>query len=54
MVDTGFCGRGLALGPVVGRLAAELLTGEVPSVELRAFDPTRLMSPRTRTVPRPL
>jgi glycine/D-amino acid oxidase-like deaminating enzyme len=54
VVATGFCGRGLALGPVVGRVAAELLTGEVPSVELRVFDPTRFMTARTRKAPKPL
>jgi glycine/D-amino acid oxidase-like deaminating enzyme len=54
VIATGFCGRGLALGPVVGRVAAELLTGEVPSVELRVFDPTRFMTARTRTAPKPL
>jgi glycine/D-amino acid oxidase-like deaminating enzyme len=54
VVATGFCGRGLALGPVVGRLAAEILAGETPSVDLRAFDPTRFMTARTRKAPRPL
>jgi glycine/D-amino acid oxidase-like deaminating enzyme len=54
VVATGFCGRGLALGPLVGRVAAEILTGETPSVDLRAFDPTRFMTTRTRKAPKPL
>ena len=54
MVATGFRGRGLALGPLVGRVTAEILTGETPSVDLRAFDPTRFTTARTRKARKPL
>ena len=54
VVATGFCGRGLALGPLVGRVTAEILTGETPSVDLRAFDPTRFTTARTRKARKPL
>jgi glycine/D-amino acid oxidase-like deaminating enzyme len=34
---TGFTGHGFAMGPIVGRLVAELITEGKPSLDLRAF-----------------
>jgi glycine/D-amino acid oxidase-like deaminating enzyme len=36
-VATGFTGHGFAMGPIVGRLVAELITDGKPSIDLRAF-----------------
>jgi glycine/D-amino acid oxidase-like deaminating enzyme len=38
---TGHEGAGVALGPVTGRLVAQLYTGEEPLVDPRPFDPDR-------------
>ena len=54
VIATGFCGRGLALGPLVGRLTAEILAGETPSVDIRAFDPGRFTRARSLVAPEPL
>ena len=37
VVATGFSGHGFAMGPIVGRLVAELVTDGEPSLDLRAF-----------------
>jgi glycine/D-amino acid oxidase-like deaminating enzyme len=37
VVATGFTGHGFAMGPIVGRLVAELITDGKPSIDLRAF-----------------
>jgi glycine/D-amino acid oxidase-like deaminating enzyme len=37
VVVTGFTGHGFAMGPIVGRLVAELITDGKPSLDLRAF-----------------
>jgi glycine/D-amino acid oxidase-like deaminating enzyme len=37
VVATGFTGHGFAMGPIVGRLVAELITDGRPSLDLRAF-----------------
>jgi len=37
VVATGFSGHGFAMGPIVGRLVAELVTDGQPSLDLRAF-----------------
>ena len=34
---TGFTGHGFAMGPIVGRLIAELVTNGKPSLDLRPF-----------------
>jgi glycine/D-amino acid oxidase-like deaminating enzyme len=38
---TGHEGVGVALGPITGRLIAQLETGEAPAVEPAPFDPDR-------------
>ena len=38
---TGHEGAGVALGPVTGRLVAQLYTGEAPLVDPAPFDPDR-------------
>ena len=38
---TGHEGAGVALGPVTGRLVAQLLTGEAPLMDPAPFDPDR-------------
>ena len=38
---TGHEGAGVALGPVTGRLVAQLVTGEAPVVDPAPFDPDR-------------
>jgi len=40
-VATGHEGAGVALGPVTGRLVAQLFTGEVPVMDPTPFDPDR-------------
>jgi glycine/D-amino acid oxidase-like deaminating enzyme len=40
-VGTGHEGAGVILGPITGRLLAEAITGETPSVDLAPFDPDR-------------
>jgi glycine/D-amino acid oxidase-like deaminating enzyme len=37
VLATGFTGHGFAMGPVVGRLVAELVTDGKPSLDLRPF-----------------
>jgi glycine/D-amino acid oxidase-like deaminating enzyme len=37
VIATGFSGHGFAMGPIVGRLVAELVTDGKPSLDLRAF-----------------
>jgi glycine/D-amino acid oxidase-like deaminating enzyme len=38
---TGHEGAGVVLGPITGRLLAEAITGETPSIDLTPFDPDR-------------
>jgi D-hydroxyproline dehydrogenase subunit beta len=42
-VGTGHEGAGVILGPITGRLLAQAITGETPSVELSPFDPDRFV-----------
>ncbi|MCM2495399.1 NAD(P)/FAD-dependent oxidoreductase [Burkholderia glumae] len=42
-IATGFCGHGFAMGPIVGRLLAELVDGGAPSLELGAFRARRFV-----------
>ena len=37
VIATGFSGHGFAMGPIVGRLVAELVTDGKPSLDLRPF-----------------
>jgi len=32
---------GISMGPITGKLVAEIVSGEAPSVELRALSPDR-------------
>ncbi|MEX2502885.1 MAG: FAD-dependent oxidoreductase [Trueperaceae bacterium] len=41
VVATGHAMMGFSAGPISGRVAAQLLDGEPPDVEVRAFDPAR-------------
>ncbi|MEE4275424.1 MAG: FAD-dependent oxidoreductase [Thermoleophilia bacterium] len=41
VLATGHCMLGLSLGPVTGRLVAELCAGEAPSLDIAALAPTR-------------
>ena len=40
---TGFSGHGFGIGPGAGRLAADLVTGDPPSVDPAAFRYSRLI-----------
>ena len=40
-IGTGHEGAGIQLGPMTGRLLAEAIAGETPSVDLSPFDPDR-------------
>jgi D-amino-acid dehydrogenase len=40
-VATGHAMMGLSLGPISGKIVAEILSGEKPSIELRLLDPDR-------------
>jgi D-amino-acid dehydrogenase len=42
LVATGHGANGLLLGPVSGRLLAEVVTGGAPAVDLEPFSPARL------------
>jgi D-hydroxyproline dehydrogenase subunit beta len=44
-VATGHEGAGVALGPITGRLLAEAIAGERPSIALEPFDPDRFRLP---------
>jgi glycine/D-amino acid oxidase-like deaminating enzyme len=48
-VGTGHEGAGVALGPVTGRLLAQAITGQTPSIELAPFDPDRFAGAWTTT-----
>lgn len=41
----GFCGHGFQLGPVVGRIVADLIAGEEPQLPIEAFAPERFAAP---------
>jgi D-hydroxyproline dehydrogenase subunit beta len=41
VVGTGHEGSGVALGPITGRLLAQLISGQPTDVDLRPFDPDR-------------
>lgn len=40
-VGTGFEGDGICLGPITGRVLAEMICGKEPVVDISAFDPAR-------------
>lgn len=40
-IATGHAMMGLSLGPITGRLIAEILSGEKPSIEIKLLDPDR-------------
>ncbi len=42
MLAAGFSGHGFGIGPGVGHMIADILTGAVPIVDPRAYDPKRL------------
>ncbi len=42
-IATGFCGHGFAMGPIVGRLLAELVDAGQASLDLRAFRAARFV-----------
>jgi D-amino-acid dehydrogenase len=42
-VATGLGANGLLLGPVTGRVVADLLSGRAPAVDLACFSPERLI-----------
>ena len=42
-VGTGHAMMGLSLGPITGRLIAEVLSGETPSIDLTLLDPDRYL-----------
>jgi D-amino-acid dehydrogenase len=41
VLATGHCMLGLSLGPVTGRLVAEMCAGEAPSLDIGALAPAR-------------
>jgi glycine/D-amino acid oxidase-like deaminating enzyme len=43
---TGFSGHGFGIGPAAGRLAADILTGDTPLVDLSAYSHKRLIDGR--------
>lgn len=50
-IATGFCGHGFAMGPIVGRLLAEMVDAGQPSLDLGAFR-ARRFADGTTTRPR--
>jgi D-amino-acid dehydrogenase len=42
----GHCHQGLTLGPVTGRLIAEMMAGETPVIDPQPFAPERFLRPR--------
>ncbi|WP_414439495.1 NAD(P)/FAD-dependent oxidoreductase [Burkholderia sp. 22PA0106] len=50
-IATGFCGHGFAMGPIVGRLLAEIVDAGQPSLDLGAFR-ARRFADGTMTRPR--
>ncbi|NIG00471.1 FAD-binding oxidoreductase, partial [Burkholderia sp. Ax-1720] len=42
-IATGFCGHGFAMGPIVGRLLAELVDSGQPSLDLGEFRARRFV-----------
>jgi glycine/D-amino acid oxidase-like deaminating enzyme len=47
-VATGHEGAGVALGPISGRIIAQLICGETPALDVTPFDPDRFARPRLR------
>ncbi|HYM51004.1 MAG TPA: FAD-binding oxidoreductase [Candidatus Limnocylindrales bacterium] len=47
-IAAGFSGHGFMMGPVVGRLLADMILGRVPEIDLQAFDPDRFGAGRLR------
>jgi D-amino-acid dehydrogenase len=45
-IATGHAMMGLSLGPISGKLIAEILSGEAPSIDIRLFDPDRYLHKR--------
>jgi glycine/D-amino acid oxidase-like deaminating enzyme len=47
-VATGHGASGLLLGPVSGKLVADLVQGKEPDVDLKPFSPARFQNPPIR------
>ena len=47
-IATGHAMMGLSLGPITGRLVAEILSGEQPSIDVQLLDPDRYAARRSR------
>ena len=41
IVATGFEGDGICLGPLAGKVVAQLAAGQAPAIDLAPFDPDR-------------
>lgn len=50
-VAAGFTGQGFGLGPVTGRVMAELMTGETPHVNISRFAPERFKAGKVAAFP---
>ncbi len=50
LVATGFSGHGFGIGPIAGRLMAEVIADGKASLDIEAFRFSRFAEPRTRTV----
>jgi glycine/D-amino acid oxidase-like deaminating enzyme len=48
LVATGFSGHGFGLGPMVGKVLAELATGRAVSADIRALSPARFQRQAAR------
>jgi glycine/D-amino acid oxidase-like deaminating enzyme len=46
IIATGFSGHGFGMGPITGKLMAELIAEGRPSLDLNAFQFTRFSEPR--------
>lgn len=51
-IATGFSGHGFAVGPIVGKLMAELIIDGSTSVDMTSFRPSRFAEGRTSVPPR--
>ena len=40
-IASGFSGHGFGIGPGAGHLVADIITGQAPIVDPRAYDPAR-------------
>lgn len=52
-VSTGYSGHGFGIGPAAGRLTADLVTGDAPIVDPRAFALSRFTKKARTAVPAP-